>query len=540
MAKIFISHSSRDNDASTRMKAWLEDKGFTQTFLDIDKHSGIPPGADWERTLYSKIESSQAVILILTPNWFASKWCFAEFTQARALGKSIFPVIESPSEESFVAPDIQHLDLLKDREGGLDRLQRALTEVALNAQGVFDLPAGRAPYPGLAAFDEEDAAIYFGRDDEIRRMIELLRSSRTHGQPRLIALLGASGSGKSSLLRAGVLPRLKRDGAAWVVVPPFRPSHRPIRALARALASALGAPEQVDALEQGLNTDPSAILETTAERLRIQAERLEATILISVDQAEEMFSLADPKARAVFLKAIDALSAESGPFVTLMTMRSEFLDPLQRTQRRFEEASLGPLPLTRVRQIVEGPAEVTGLELEAGLAETIEQDAQTEDALPLLAFALGELYQRYGQDDQHLTLEEYQRLGDQAAGFTPIENAVRQAAEDVIKRRRPSKEEMAALRDAFVGASALVRVKDGDFVRDRAPWLELPSASQELLTALINARLLVGGEQDGVRTVEVAHEALFRTWPLLVGWLEDEREFLTWRQRLVRGAGALR
>ncbi len=163
MARIFLSHSSRDGEQADRMLTWLRAQGFTDTFLDIDKHAGLMPGDDWERRLYREIAGSEAVILILTANWFESKWCFAEFIQARALGKAIFPIIETPTGESFVSPDIQHLDLVKDREGGLARLGSELTRLALNARGSFPWDKDRPPFPGLLAFDEADAAIYFGR-----------------------------------------------------------------------------------------------------------------------------------------------------------------------------------------------------------------------------------------------------------------------------------------------------------------------------------------------------------------------------------------
>src|SRR3984957_3272775 len=92
MARIFISHSSADNDQAAQMKAWLASAGFESVFLDKDKATGIPPGADWERKLYRAVEQSQAMIIIQTPNW-----CFVEFTQARALGKAIFPAIVAPT-----------------------------------------------------------------------------------------------------------------------------------------------------------------------------------------------------------------------------------------------------------------------------------------------------------------------------------------------------------------------------------------------------------------------------------------------------------
>src|SRR5271165_1808095 len=238
MARIFISHSSTDDEAAARMKTWLKGQGFENAFLDKDKTTGIPPGADWEKTLYREVEQSQAVIIIQTPDWLASKWCFAEFTQARALGKAIFPVIETRIDGARIAPDIQALDLTADREGGLDRLKRELVRIALDAQGGFKWDASRPPFPGLLAFQEEDAAIYFGRDDDIRRLIERLNARRTQGGIRLIALLGASGSGKSSLLRAGIIPRLKRNPRNWVVVPPMRPQLYPIDELARAMSIA--------------------------------------------------------------------------------------------------------------------------------------------------------------------------------------------------------------------------------------------------------------------------------------------------------------
>ena len=143
MSHIFISHSSRDAEQAAHLLTCLHAHGFTETFLDFDKHAGLAPGADWERTLYREIAGAEAVILILTKNWFDSKWCFAEFTQARALGKAIFPLIESPTGETFVSQDIQHLDLVKDREGGLALLATELTEVIVNARGGFEWDSTR-------------------------------------------------------------------------------------------------------------------------------------------------------------------------------------------------------------------------------------------------------------------------------------------------------------------------------------------------------------------------------------------------------------
>jgi hypothetical protein len=236
LARIFISHSGKDAEQAAKLMAWLGTIGFDRAFLDFDEHTGIAPGEDWERRLYRELERAQAVVLVLTRNWFASKWCFAEFTQARALGKAIFAVIVAPTgETSFVSSDIQHLDLTTNPVEGLRRLQQELQKIAFDAQGGFEWQQGRAPYPGLLSFDPADAAVFFGRDDDVRRLIERVNSRRVQGSAKWIAIIGASGCGKSSLMKAGLLPRISRDKTHYLVSPPFRPGTDPLRFLLEAL-----------------------------------------------------------------------------------------------------------------------------------------------------------------------------------------------------------------------------------------------------------------------------------------------------------------
>jgi hypothetical protein len=148
MARVFICIEPRPRPAE-EIFAWLRAQGFEQGFLDIDKHQGIPPGERWEQKLYDELDRAQAMILVLTRNWFDSKWCFAEFAQARSRGKAIFPLIFSPDGDQFVGDDLQKLNLVGDKVGGLDRLAPA-DRVALMGQGL-DFPPGRAPYRGSSA-----------------------------------------------------------------------------------------------------------------------------------------------------------------------------------------------------------------------------------------------------------------------------------------------------------------------------------------------------------------------------------------------------
>jgi WD40 repeat protein len=540
MARVFISHSSRDNESAERIKIWLAEQGFDTPFLDYDKHAGIPPGADWEKTLYLEIERSEAVVIIQTPNWLDSKWCFAEFTQARALGKSIFPIIETPAGDTLISSDIQVLDLLKDREGGLEQLSSQLTQIALDAQGGFGWDASRPPYPGLLAFQEEDAALYFGRDDDIRRLIERLDARRAQGGSKLIALLGSSGSGKSSLLRAGVIPRLKRAGRNWVVLPAMRPQVRPVDELARCLAVAYGTDgnESTDwrKLREALNGDNLAqSLSDIANDLRMRASANEAQILLPIDQGEELFGAADSDQAKRFCEILNVALSSDLPFIAVIAMRSDYLGLLQSAEHlnaRFEEFSLGPLPVARIAQIIEGPARVAGLGIDEAFVHQAVKDAKTEDALPLLAFALRELYDS-AAGDNYLSLAEYNALGDAKEGLTPLENAVRKAADNVLTEARPGDEELTALREAFV--PAMVRVNDqGEYVRQPARWDDLPNKSHALLEQLAKARLLIVSQDGDDRMIEVAHEALLRKWPRLRTWLDDARGFLAGKQQLER------
>jgi WD40 repeat protein len=534
MSHIFISHSSRDTEQAARLLDSLHANGFVETFLDFDKHAGLAPGADWERTLYREMAGAEAVILILTKNWFDSKWCFAEFTQARALGKAIFPLIEAPTGETFVSSDIQHLDLVKDREGGLARLSAELTKMVVNARGGFSWDHTRPPYPGLLAFDEADAAIYFGRDDDIRRLIERLNARRAQGGAKLVAVLGASGSGKSSLIRAGVLPRLKRDKRNWIALPPFRPQLHPLEELAQSVAIALGPGTDWRHWRDAFaSEDLTRTLSELARDLRTAHAANEAQILVTVDQTEELFGAAEKTGAEQFLRVVNGMQDERLPFLVAITLRSDYLAELQQAPALtapFEEFSLKPMPLARVRDIIEGPARVAGLTVDDALVTAAMNDAATDDALPLLAFALRELHDRFGQK-RHLTLEAYRTLGDDTGQLSPLENAVRRKADEVLAAANPSAGDLQALREAFV--PAMVRVNaEGEYARRPARFEALPANARALIERLARARLLIIHKEQDVTIVEVAHEALLRKWPLLRGWLDEEREFLIGRDQL--------
>jgi hypothetical protein len=202
MSAIFLSHSSADNEAADRLRRWLEEQGYRSFFLDFDPEQGIPAGRDWEKELYAQLRTCRAIIVLCSPHSMASTWCFAEITHARALGKAIFPVKIADCPIHSLLTTLQVLDLTAGKRNGLDRLAHGLKASGLDPTDSFDWDGSRPPYPGLLAFDEPDAAVFFGRENEIREGLDTLSQQRSFGGARFLLVLGASGSGKSSLLRA--------------------------------------------------------------------------------------------------------------------------------------------------------------------------------------------------------------------------------------------------------------------------------------------------------------------------------------------------
>ena len=408
----------------------------------------------------------------------------------------------------------------------------------------------RPPYPGLSAFQEADAAVFFGRGEEILKTLETLDALRRQGREaaRFALLLGASGSGKSSLARAGVIPRLRKKPSEWLPVPPFRPQIEPLDELAMALAAAFeghGRPRDWSALRTQLHTaagrspvDGLALL-GLARELAIAAQQPETTMLLTIDQAEELFGYSPPEAATRFLRLLRAaLEAADRQLMAIGTLRSDFLGEFQNHPVlqdsdyphpfRYQAVPVDPMPLRNFPAIIQGPARLVGVQLDDGLVETIIQDTGTRDALPLLAFTLRRLYERYGSDGR-LTVDEYESLGR-------LEGAIREEAQRVITEADPAPEELEALHAAFV--PTMVRINaEGGYARRRALFDDLPRRALPLLRRFVDARLLVTDrDPQGRETIEVAHEALLRTWPLLGGWLAEDLDKLRLLESLQRAA----
>ncbi len=550
VSQIFLSHSNKDKKISISMAKWLMDQGHFSLFLDFDPAHGIAAGKRWEDEIYQQLRNCSAMIALVSPNWLESRWCFAEATQARAAGKPLFIVKVENCSTKELFEDVQHMDLTEESATAYQLLARGLKEAGIEPGEAFTWDRSRPLYPGLNAFQEKDAAVFFGRNDEIGKILGVLNSTRRTKGPPLILLLGASGSGKSSLMRAGLIPRVRKDKQAWLPLSPFRPQQNPMEELAGILAQAfndLKEPRGWHSIynqlyesyvpeEQKYSPNKESAngkgLKNLAGDLRILADQQDATVLLAIDQAEELFGYSDVEKSMAFLECVsNALKISGNRLMVIATIRSDTFSSFQ-TKSNFEDfmyqtIPISPIPKRNLPQVIEGPAKLANVKFESGLISRLVGDAETDDALPLLAFTLRELYERYGKD-RRLEIQDYEDLGG-------LEGSVRRAANEIIERKNPSEETLNIFRQALI--PAMVRItEEGKFVRRHARWQDLPSRAHDLLDEFVEARLIISDGKENERVIEVAHEALFRAWPMLEGWLHEDRNNLIILDDLRRSA----
>jgi hypothetical protein len=309
---LFVSHSRHDKTKVLRLRDWMGQQGMTSLFLDY----GLPAGAKWEHELYSQLRRCDAVLFVGSPASVASKWCFAELAMARSMGKTIIPATVAPGGHHPLLADTHAVDLVGPDGEGFRRLGERLRAADLDPTRVFPWDPGRSPFPGLNAFQERDAGVFCGRQPEIEQLLELLRSSRRRHTGRLVAVVGPSGSGKSSLVRAGLIPRLRREQPSWLVLPPLRPAGRPARQLALVLADAFrtsGLSRSPEQLEGALGAGPSTLVELGEELSHLVGNGEERPVLVFIDQAEELVTLTSGEERASFLSLLTERRARRDP-----------------------------------------------------------------------------------------------------------------------------------------------------------------------------------------------------------------------------------
>jgi formylglycine-generating enzyme required for sulfatase activity len=576
MPVVFVSHSSKDDAAVTSLENWLHANGFKDTFVD---HHSIAGGDKWRDALRASATACRVVICLVTENWLGSQECLAEFLAACYMGKRIIPLFLVPSSldteraerlakvgaeyqgiklNACVRPDgVLDLTANSDVSGPLKdglRAAGANSQVGLDPQAfAIDRRLRPTPFPGLASFEDEDAdaAIFYGRSREIAEVLEELRQMRATGKLQPFVILGASGAGKSSLLKAGIIPRLRRESPAWLPMRAFRPGTDPLLSFAEAISrtfadvgkqeahglvrdrlfeSWANAERQGSDLTAGGNQALRLSLEAEAGRLREAYGHSTATILISIDQAEEITRV-DAKSSQCLADYLRVAIATTAWHLAFTTRTDSFAEVQSHRVFRGLEArgyDLRTMPVFRFDTVVEEPARRYDVEVDPVLIDTLMEDAPKADALPLLAFGLQRLWHQYASAGV-LRKEHYDNVG----GLTGLiqgaaERALRGIApeDQTILPSTPLPNQLLDLvASTFVPALAQLN-EQGATIRRIAEWRRFNAEQQKLLEQFDRWRLVVRRGEGAASTVEVAHEALFREWSRLKGWLEAERSRL--------------
>ncbi|MFM6325201.1 MAG: WD40 repeat domain-containing protein [Microcystis panniformis] len=383
------------------------------------------------------------------------------------------------------------------------------------------------PYRGLFHFGPGDAEYFFGRKSFIKTLFQATQTRN------FIPLLGASGSGKSSAVFAGLVPKLQQE-SHWQFTH-FRPGSDPFHALALALVplytTNLNETERIAQARQLAKYLRDGDIPLADVFAQIQQNYPSERVLVIADQFEELYTLCpDETIRRNFLDKLTTSPFERVGMVLVLTMRADFLgnalsyrpfaDVLQNT-----DLKLGPMNREELTEVIEKPAQKLGVTLEAGLVKRILDDVESEPGnLPLLEFALTELWQR--RQGKQLTHLAYTEIGQVQGALA------RHAKEEYHKLSEEQREQM---RRIFI---QLVRPGEGtEDTRRLATKAELGAVNWVLVKQLADARLVVTSrsEEAQMETVEVVHEALIRNWGELRGWMDTDRVFRAWQERL-RGA----
>ncbi len=426
-------------------------------------------------------------------------------------------------------------------------------DVLVAAWPQLTLPRGepRNPYKGLRPFTQDDTRDFFGREQVVDKLVDtiaqLVAEQPAAMSKRLLTILGPSGSGKSSLVMAGLLPRLQQGALpgseTWTYLEPMVPGKHPLEALILSLASWF--PDRsFTSLREDLQDRNARGLHQLASHLLTthKVKQPGAKVLLLVDQFEELFTQTESEEeRERFMQLLlVACSEPNGPLLVLLTLRADFYDrpmgyPVLYQMIEAHQVALLTMETKDLRRVIEQPAARPDVQLifEGNLVENVLSEVRGQvGALPLLQFTLDQLFQK--RSGRQLTLSAYREMGG-------VGGALSTHAEKTYSEL-PTEEHRRLSRALFVrlidpGAS------EQDTTRRRAVLTEftLADATQtrvlrETIDAFIAARLLTTNEVGGTTTIEVSHEALIREWKRLAEWMREARQDINLQQAISKDA----
>ncbi|RKH03078.1 serine/threonine-protein kinase PknK [Corallococcus sp. CA053C] len=397
-----------------------------------------------------------------------------------------------------------------------------------------ELRVDESPYAGLSSFQEADADRFFGRTREIAALV-----NRINDRP-LLAVVGPSGTGKSSFVRAGLVPVLKRSGVAWEALV-IRPGRNPLSALASIVAPLLSSSTTIEddlqeqqRLVERLHAEPGYVGNVLRSRARHERRR----ILLFVDQFEELYTLVpDARERLAFTACLSGIADDAtSPIRVILSIRSDFLDRVPEDERFMAELGQGLYFLTAphregLRDALVQPAERAGYQFEspAMVDSMLEHLDATQGALPLLQFAATQLWEARDTTNRLLTQGAYEAMGG-------IAGALASHADSVLESLSP--QERTLVRALFLRLVTPERTRAIVSLDELRELTKDTGEMQRLIDHLVQARLLVvqtGGGATGA-TVEIVHESLLHSWPTLRRWLDEGQEDSAFLEQLRNAA----
>lgn len=554
MPLVFLSHAGEDADSAKSLGRALRDQGGLQVWLDVEE---LKPGALWQDELANALERSSAFLVYIGPSgvqgWVGHEVRVALDKSATDHSFRLIPVLGPGADPGRLPPFLKQYqwhDLRQGFEEGknlndlLDVLSDLRNEAAPGRREPTSLlPNDRPPFLGLRTFDEECSILFFGRDQESNDLLARLRDDS------FLAVVGDSGSGKSSLVRAGLVPALKRgrfhDGESWVNswrIAVVRPGDRPFSELAEGLPQLARDMPDTERL-RFVAEAKKQISEGGGEALRSAVSALVpegARVLLVVDQFEELFTLntnASERIRFVDSLLDSASSTGARDVHVLITLRADFYSHCFQHPELPKRIAKNQYPVRRMgraqmREVIEKPLRLARADAEAGLVDALLNDAGDEPGnLPLLEHALFQLWER--RQGRTLTHKAYMDIGR-------LSGALRNYAEQVYENRLQGSTDRELARRILLRLTQLGEGAQDTRRRERkVDLLALGDGEQSaarVLAVLSEARLISisGRVSSGTETrdesVEVAHEALIREWPRLQSWVNEDRE----RMRLER------
>jgi WD40 repeat protein/energy-coupling factor transporter ATP-binding protein EcfA2 len=498
-----------------------------EVFLDQDPRDGIALGEQWRQRLHERLRWADVVVCVVTSAYVASTWCGAEVAIAQSRGSLLLPLRAEPDVTHPLLRELQHTDLASDPDAARAVLAEALRRV--DAVGGLGWPDDRSPFPGLSPFDGTRHRVFFGRAEEVKQLVELLRSAAERARGAAVLVVGPSGCGKSSLVRAGLVPVMAGE-SGWRTLRPILPGADPVGALAWELAAAarrIKLDWTVEQVHHQLGKGGFAAL--AKELLLADPAGPQQRLLVVVDQVEELLTQTGPDQRGRFAELLRA--ALAGPVQVVGTLRPEFLDQLladsQLATLSTDIFPLRPLHREALRVVIEGPARLAGINVEDQLVTRLVADTASGDALPLLAFTLARLAEGISRGGQ-LSCTRYDQLGGVQGALTQQADA---ALTDALTARGRTDQQVIA------GLLRLVTVDEqGHPTRWRVLREELPEAVAAEVEMFVARRLLTTDTDNGRVVISVAHEAFLSAWAPLAQAIAENVSALRARRTVEHAA----